>query len=310
MIEVYRGSPNAWETDEMGHMNVRFYLAKLMEGIGVFCSKTGMPNAFKSNAPSTVKLKELHVRFVKEAHAGVPIFMQAGVIETHVSSAKIYMQLNHLDGSPCAVFRFELEHVDIHTGQAFLWSPKTAEIFKSIPAVMPEILAPRSIPMDAPPKAPPTMDDVTRIGSIQIGTGMIMPDQCDVFGNMRTEYFIGKVSDSAPHLADALEVDMTRSPRIGEADGKRIGTAALEYRFAFQNLPRSGDCYNIYAGLAHVTGKTWGTFYWFMDPVTHMAYATLQATLIRFDLDTRKSIMPPPDAFEIMQRAIPQGMWL
>ena len=36
MIEVYRGSINTWECDEMGHMNVRFYVAKMMEGLAAF----------------------------------------------------------------------------------------------------------------------------------------------------------------------------------------------------------------------------------------------------------------------------------
>ena len=33
MIELYRGSINTWECDEMGHMNVRFYVARMMEGL-------------------------------------------------------------------------------------------------------------------------------------------------------------------------------------------------------------------------------------------------------------------------------------
>ena len=33
---VWRGGVNTWECDEMGHMNVRFYLAKAMEGLPHF----------------------------------------------------------------------------------------------------------------------------------------------------------------------------------------------------------------------------------------------------------------------------------
>ncbi|WP_018998093.1 acyl-ACP thioesterase [Hirschia maritima] len=308
MIEVYRGSPNAWECDEMGHMNVRFYLAKLMEGVGVFCHEMGMPQAFKINAPSTVKLKDLHIRFLREAHAGLPFYMKAGVVGTLDTSVKVYFQLNHLDDTPCAVFRCELEHIDIHTDQAFLWSPKTIEFFNSIPAEMPDQLGPRSISVDTPPLNQPTMQDVEKIHPIRVGTGLILPDQCDVFGNMKTEFFIGRLSDSAPHLADTLDVGMTRSPTPDDTE-QRIGTAALEYRFAFHNLPSAGDSFHIYAGLGEQQGKTWGVHYWIMDPNTQLAYATAQATLVRFDLDKRKAVMPPEGSFETMQKVIPKGLW-
>ena len=33
MIEVLRSGVNTWECDQMGHMNVRFYVAKMMEGL-------------------------------------------------------------------------------------------------------------------------------------------------------------------------------------------------------------------------------------------------------------------------------------
>lgn len=309
MIEVYRGTPNAWECDEMGHMNVRFYLAKLMEGIGVFCYHTAMPHAFKTNAPSTVQLRDLHIRFVKEVHAGAPIFMRAGVVETSDSSALLYMQMNHLDGSPCAVFRFWLDHIDIHTRQPFLWSQKTSETFSQFSAEPNAKLAPRSVPFDTPPQTPPTLETAKDIGSIQIGTGLVLPEHCDVFGNMKTEFFIGRISDSAPHLIDGPGTGITRSPKPGGGE-QRIGTAALEYRFAFHNRPTSGDAFQLYAGLGEYSDKTFGLFYWLMDPHRNITFATAQATLVQFDLDTRKAVAPPPEAFAAMEKAIPKGMWL
>ena len=54
MLEVYRGSTNQWECDEMNHMNVRFYSARFMEGLGVLAAHCGMPDAFTSRALSTL----------------------------------------------------------------------------------------------------------------------------------------------------------------------------------------------------------------------------------------------------------------
>ncbi len=309
MIEVYRGTPNAWECDEMGHMNVRFYLAKLMEGVGVFCYHAVMPNAFRTNAPSTVQLKDLHIRFVKEAHAGAPVYMTAGALEVAESSALIYVQVNHLDGEPCAAFRFRMDHIDIHTRQPFLWSPKTIEALKSLTAETIEVTAPRSIDFNATSNPPPTMETASEMGCLQIGTGLVLPEQCDVFGNMKTDFFIGRVSDSAPHLIDSTGKGLSRSPSPDQ-EGQRIGTAALEYRFIFHNRPIAGDTFVVYGGLGEIASKTFGLFYWLMDPHTNTAYATVQATLVQFDLDTRKAVPLPSEAVTALKKNVPGGMWL
>ena len=48
MIELYRGSINTWECDEMGHMNVRFYVAKAMEGLAEVAHVVGLGHAFRA----------------------------------------------------------------------------------------------------------------------------------------------------------------------------------------------------------------------------------------------------------------------
>ena len=57
MIEwpvVYRGYVSPWDCDEMGHMNVRFYVAKAMEAVAGLAAALGMPAAFTVNANATL----------------------------------------------------------------------------------------------------------------------------------------------------------------------------------------------------------------------------------------------------------------
>jgi acyl-CoA thioester hydrolase len=68
--ELWRGGVNTWECDEMGHMNVRFYVVKAVEGLATLAALIGMPDAFRSDATSTLLVREQHIRFLKEAHAG------------------------------------------------------------------------------------------------------------------------------------------------------------------------------------------------------------------------------------------------
>lgn len=45
-VEVWRGGVNVWECDEMGHMNVRFYVTRAMQGLVGLAAELGMPEAF------------------------------------------------------------------------------------------------------------------------------------------------------------------------------------------------------------------------------------------------------------------------
>ena len=86
MIELYRGSINTWECDEMGHMNVRFYVAKAMEGLAELAHSVGLGHAFRANAQSTLRPRDQHIRFMKEAHAGAPFTMTGCVLEVNETS--------------------------------------------------------------------------------------------------------------------------------------------------------------------------------------------------------------------------------
>lgn len=54
MIELWRGNANAWECDELGHMNVRFYLAKAMEALGNLADKAGLNGVYLQDATATL----------------------------------------------------------------------------------------------------------------------------------------------------------------------------------------------------------------------------------------------------------------
>ena len=50
-LEVWRGAVNAWTCDEMGHMNVRFYLAHALEGLAGVALALGLDDAYSPKAP-------------------------------------------------------------------------------------------------------------------------------------------------------------------------------------------------------------------------------------------------------------------
>ncbi len=66
-IEVWRGGVNPWQCDQMGHLNVRFYVAHAVEALAGLAAALGMTRAYSPHATSTLVVREHHIRFLKEA---------------------------------------------------------------------------------------------------------------------------------------------------------------------------------------------------------------------------------------------------
>jgi acyl-CoA thioester hydrolase len=94
-IEVWRGGVNTWECDEMGHMNVRFYVTRAMEGMVGLAAALGMPQAYAPGAGASLLLREQHIRFLREVPAARPLHMRAGVISMNESEAETLQVLFH-----------------------------------------------------------------------------------------------------------------------------------------------------------------------------------------------------------------------
>jgi acyl-CoA thioester hydrolase len=94
-LEVWRGGVNTWECDAMGHMNVRFYVARAMEGLVGLASALGLSGAFRERANATLLVRDHHIRFLREARAGAPLHMVAGVLDVQECEARFLQLLIH-----------------------------------------------------------------------------------------------------------------------------------------------------------------------------------------------------------------------
>jgi acyl-CoA thioester hydrolase len=307
MIPLWKGIPNTWDCDEMGHMNVRVYVEKAMEGLGNLAGAVGMPHVFQPGAPSTLLPAEHHIRYIREAHAGAPLIMTGCVLEWDETSALIYQDMRHGDGRPAAAFRTRVNHVDARSGKPFPWSTRSRAQLEALTDTPPEDTQPRGLdPSQAPiPSSMANIEQVEKSGAPEIGRGMILPRECDVFGRFWAPGFIGRISDSVPTLLHEWRTRVAASKA-----GARVGSAVLEYRLIYRKWPRAGDRFVIHTSLAEVAGKTHSLAHWMLNPDTGDAYITTQAVAVTFDLETRKVIPAPPEQIAELERLAPRGLIL
>ncbi|MDZ4761304.1 MAG: acyl-ACP thioesterase [Alphaproteobacteria bacterium] len=307
MIEVYRGSCNSWETDEMGHMNVRFYVARMMEGLAEFACQAGMPHAFRADSGSTLRPRDQHIRFLREALAGKPFHMRAGVLDIADTSCLVYQQIDHASGVPCAAFRTWVDHVDVESGATFPWSRTTRARLEDLRCEAPALLAPRSLDFAVAPRKSAKMADADAVGAPLIGRGIVQPQHCDLLDRMMPEFFIGRVSDSVSNLLGPWREELAaRAAARGEPF--RTGGAVLEYRIVYRRWPRAGDRFIVRSSLGSVSDKIHSIVHWTIDPDSGDAWCTSEALAVTLNLDTRKIVQAAPEQMEMLKKRIPSGL--
>ena len=303
-LEVWRGGVNTWECDEMGHLNVRFYVARAMEGLVGLASALGMRDAFREHANATLMIKDHHIRFLREARDRAPLHMVAGVLEMYDAEARLLQLLIHsATGELAATFQTVVAHTTARDGRPFPWSKPTFRLAEALRLEVPQRAAPRSLDL-RPSAGRASVAEAERLNLMRLGSGAVGVVDCDIFGRMRPEFFIGRVSDGVAGLGAALRA------RPGEPVDERpngVGGAVLEYRIAYKSWPRAGDRFEVRSGLAAVGDRTQRLVHWMLDPDTGGSWASSEAIAISLDLNARRIIpISADDQARLTRRITPE----
>ena len=301
-LEVWRGSVNTWECDAMGHLNVRFYVARSVEGLVGLAGALGMDGAFRAGADATLLLKEQHIRFLREARPGAALHMLAGVVSIDGDEARILQLLVHsLTGELAATFQTVVRHVTSREGRAFPWSDLTLSRAETLMMAVPERATPRSVSL-APTRCIASLAEADRMGLVRLASGAFGAADVDSFGRMRPEMFIGRVSDGVPRLREVLG-DRGDQPA-------HIGGAVVEYRLVHLDWPRSGERFEVRSGLVGLAGNAQRIVHWLLDPTSGRAWGSAEAIAVRLDLQSRRMIPLDDAARELATAAIVPGLGL
>lgn len=286
-VEVWRGGVNTWDCDEMGHLNVRYYVAMAMEGLAGFAAEIGLAGAFRANANATLIVREHHIRFLREARARAPLHMTCGLLEMGESDARILQVLTHsLSGEPCASLVTHVTHATADELRGFGWPKRVRERAQALKVALPAFAGPRSV-SSGESRAQPSRALADELEMIRLAGGMFGPREVDVFGRMEPHHFIGRVSDGVPNLIGTFRQtvsDHAASPPL------KTGGAVLEYRVLYLDWPGCGDRFEIRSGVSGVDARTQKITHWMLDPAGGRPWGVAEAAVITFDLEHRKMV--------------------
>ncbi len=285
---MWRGGVNPWQCDQMGHLNVRFYVAHAMEGLGGLAAALGMPGAFAPGVTSTLAVREHHIRYLKEARAGEPLHMTAGLLEVEPDGARALQILRHsLSGDPSAVFQTRLVHAAATDAKPFAWNAAQRALADSLRIDLPAGMGPRSLPLDeSPPRRVPE-------SAARLGLGVFATEDCDVFGRVRADKIMARLAEGAFY-----STAVTR-----QAVGEAIGMAVVEYRLTYLEWPRAGDRVEVRSGWTSVEPRRLRSSHWVMEPGGRV-WALAEAVVLPFDLVARRGMALPDEAVRTMRARV------
>tara|TARA_R110002073_G_scaffold2950_3_gene19615 strand:+ start:3496 stop:4437 length:942 start_codon:yes stop_codon:yes gene_type:complete len=291
------------EIDSLGHLNVRFYVAraamanfKLLNSLGI-----------KAAEGQSLKRTDTYNRFHKEQFAGARLGVFGGLtaIEGQTGISGYYEIKNLDDGHLAASFIMTSNLVDRTTESIAPMTPLSHEVTAQHTVAVPPHGQTRSLKLTPPKQVTlaemePLIPDESRPGSMNgRRQGIILPIDCDETGRLKEEVDPMFVM-FRPEPGEELK---TSGPPVQrDEQGRRYSFAMMEIRNVSWHQPRLGD--TVLSLSADITfGEKWRhTRRWLFAKETGVLLGISDNAAVCMDLDARRAIPIPADIRESMEQ--------
>ncbi len=293
----WRGNANAWECDEMGHLNVRFYVAKATEALDGLLGAIGAPSL--TVGPMTLSVSRVHVRFLAEARAGAALRIDAAVVKPGPEDAPDQIKL---------LFEMRDALSNAQAASFVMYAVGAGADLDAIRALAaPVDLPPTAGPFGLPPALPepspgaaPTLSQALARGGVEIGRGVFSPEESVpdrltagvTQSVVRLDAYIGRISDSAATLFRAVlapTADEPGDPASAPPDPIDWGTVMLESRLDVVEPARAGDRFVVVSRFTSHAGKTMRITHLICNAATEQPIAVISGVGAFFNLTTRRA---------------------
>jgi acyl-CoA thioester hydrolase len=128
MIETYRGAVYPWHCDQMGHMNVMWYVGKFDEATWNLFASFGVTTAWMRENKRGMAAVQQDITYKRELLAGDTITVRSILLEVREKAVKFVHEMRHaVSGEIAAVCVLTGVSIDAQTRKACPFPPEIAE---------------------------------------------------------------------------------------------------------------------------------------------------------------------------------------
>jgi len=300
--KTWAGECSAWECDGLGHLNMRHYMTKVHQARQMFFIRLGLHEAFKSDALSSVRVKQFHIKYLGEARPDNPLYIETGLLELGVSDVRICHMMFHADKRIAATIVENVEHISLRTKAAFPWTTRFREATKAYHIEQPMPSKPRGISYETQASAL-TETQLKNLGVKNFGAGVFQPADMGLDGTATPQALLGRTTETIAHNIDGYPEFLDPDYQTGGKSG-----ALLEAQFFFNRRAEAGDGYHFYSGMTEGNTYTRTLIHNIVDVVTGENIFTMIGVGCLFDLNTRKLVKATEAQVAVLQDNIVPGL--
>ena len=293
---TWAGECSAWECDDLGHMNMRHYVHKTDEARRGLIIRLGLPRAYHQGVVSTVRVREIHIKYQSEARPGDPLRIDSGVLELGESSARLCHVMTHRDGKIAATMVETVEHVYLPEDRVFAWPKRVRENISNFIVNLPAQAKARNIDADVP-FVGMNLTDLEVAGAKSVGAGVFGASELDIAGRVTMGGFFGRTTSTVGWFHEGWpEFDDPAYHESGKSG------ALLEMRAVIHRYPSRGNAYVYLPALTRANAYTRELVHNVVDPVSGLSWVSMQASGCKFDLKARKLIKTTEAELAILEK--------
>ena len=102
LVDTYRGAVYPWHCDEMGHMNVMWYVGKFDEATRHFFHAIGLTSAFLRENKRGMAAVQQDITYKRELLAGDTVAVRSTLLEVREKVAKFVHEMRHAQSGEIA----------------------------------------------------------------------------------------------------------------------------------------------------------------------------------------------------------------
>jgi acyl-CoA thioester hydrolase len=285
-LVTYRGCVNSWECDQMGHMNVQFYVAKGADAQAGLAGLLGLTPSYLRKHHAAFASTTERIHFKRELHAGAPVSVRSGVRGIEGATIRYFSVLrNEETGEQSATFESSATLVHRETRKPIALPPEVAEKASEVAGKSVDHPHPRPIEGTRMPKVTPELTLLTQRSGTEVW-------EADENGAVTTRYQVARFSEAGIQFFS--QIGLSKTVLVG----RKLGAAAVDYDIHYLARLATGRNVDIRSGLLDVGRKVVRFYHHLIDTEKRELATTIEVALVFFDLAARKSVAMPQEVVE------------
>ncbi len=291
---IHRSNVNAWDCDENGHLNVRYYISKNAQGLTHLLADLGLPPSRLAELELRPRLVVQHVRYHREARVAAPLVGTGQFAGVAGGRVRVYSELhNSMDDTLYTTFNSEIEFSDVNGNSV------TPPLERDCSAeAVPEYGAVRSLPATAKPGL--SRAQALAAGYVETGRGTVMADECDRGGRLEAYQYAARIADGIPNLMSTLQTPAEFALR---AEGE-LGGAVIESRAVYHAEVHAGERFVLLSGLRSFAAKTMHLSHLLFNLETGALAFSSEGIGVALDLRSRRAVPFAAERLALMRERI------